>query len=268
MEYGDEEVRVLTEIDEIEKQRQLRRSTTRGGERTDLLDQEGSRQRWDFSIEHPIYGKLVCSYYPEGAGDQLEGWFARQFTYEEKGKSSVQGIPMWSCTEAGMEYLQKHIQQGLHDALCGLVGEAGINGLFARNGREVMIPNLSQKRRVKELRDYYDTRMNKRLGARQGQRKDTVDFLVRAYRAYCDAADELKIPLTDPLPQISTARVTQEKLVEHMKRKRNDDEENKITVRGLTKQLVKHGLTYAELIKRCHYARWDAAPRGRRIRTK
>jgi hypothetical protein len=46
-----------------------------------------------------------------------------------------------------MEYLLKHIQQGLHDALCGLVMEAQIHGLFARNEHEFMIANLSQKRK-------------------------------------------------------------------------------------------------------------------------
>jgi len=71
MDYGDHELRVLTEIDEVEKQRQLIRHTYAGEERTFLVSEEGCRQRWDFTIEHQVYGKLVCSYYPQGAEDQL-----------------------------------------------------------------------------------------------------------------------------------------------------------------------------------------------------
>lgn len=256
MEYGDEELRVLTEIDEIEKQRQLFHFERDGEERTILLDGVGHRSRWDFAIEHPIYGKLVCSYYPDAAKKQLQGYFGSGFAQERDGEQVIPGLMHWSCTDAGMEYLLKHIQQGLHDALCGLVMEAQIHGLFARNGHEFMISNLSQKKEINQVRNYYRARMNERLGTRQGRRKDMVDFLIRAYRAYCDVADELKIPITDPFIRDSTARVTQEKLVGHMKRKRIHNEESEITVRAFTKQLKEYGLTYSELIERCHYTRW------------
>jgi hypothetical protein len=155
-----------------------------------------------------------------------------------------------------MEYLLRYTQQGLHDALCGLVMEAQIHGLLARNGHDFMVPNLSQKKQTNQVRDYYRARMNERLGTRQGQRRDRVDFLVRAYRAYCHVANELKIPATDPFRQNSASRVTQEKLVGYMKRKRIHKEESEMTVRAFTKQLKEYGFTYSELIKRFHYTRW------------
>lgn len=263
MEYGDEEIRVLTEIDEIEKQRQFLRLKHDGGERTVLLESVGHRPRWDFTIEDSVYGKLVCSYYPEAAKKQLKGYFGNGFAQERDGERVVPGLMHWSCTDAGMEYLLKHIQQGLHDALSGLVMEAQIHGLLAQNGRDFMIPSLSTKKQINQVRKYYRARMNERLGTRQGQRKNIVDFLLRVYHAYCDVADELKIPATDPFIQASTGQVTQEKLVEYMKRKRIPNEESGMSVRALTKQLKAYGFTYSELIERCHYTRWKDAEGGR-----
>jgi len=86
MEYGDEQVRVLAEIDEIGKHRRLIRFQQDGEERTVLIDDVGHRRRWDFTIEHPIYGKLVCSYYPGEAKKQLENHFGAGFAQEKDGK--------------------------------------------------------------------------------------------------------------------------------------------------------------------------------------
>jgi hypothetical protein len=246
MEYGDGGVRVLTEIDEVEKQRQLFRCTYEGEERTVLINKEGCRQRWDFSIEHPIYGKLVCSYYPKGAEEQLDGWFGSGFAQEENGKSSVPGIPMWSCTEAGMKYLQKHIQQGLHDALCGLVMEAQIQGLLERNGHEFMISGLDMKKQIKDLRRFYQMRTNKRL-PHQGPRRDRVGFVRRAYKAYCDTAEELE-------KKGRAVQVTKERVAEKYVPERRTGKEVGIDVRSLDEQIDRYGFTCERLFE--VFAHW------------
>jgi hypothetical protein len=260
MEYGDDDVRVLTEIDKVEAPRRIRRVPELN--LAILIDENGHRERWDFTIENPMYGKLVCTYYPGEALPQLVDYFVDVFA-EYKHKSGDRSInpvlPPLRCASAGGRYLRKQIQQGVHDALCGLLMEAGVYGLRERNGHEFIIPKLAQKRRVKRIRDHYTSCMNKRLGTRQGQRKDTVDFLFRAYQAYRDAADELKISVTDGVTRKKTMKVTQEKLVKHMKSKRRHDGEEAMSIRGFTKQLKEHGLTYSELVDRCEYIRRDTS---------
>lgn len=248
MEYGNDELRILTEIDDMGRRRQPYSFVADGQERTVLLDENGQRPRWDFTIEHPIYGKLVCSYYPDSAENQLKGWFGNGFAQEKDGKRQVPGIPMWACTEAGMEYLQRHIQQALHDALTGLVLEAQIAGLHARNGEEFLIPGLKMNKQINQVRRYYEVQMNERLGRRQGHRPDKAAFLQRAYKAYCKAADALE---QEGLP----VRVTEEELVKHLEHKRGHQKLKGIDVRSFTKQLKKYGFTYAELVERFKYSR-------------
>ena len=260
MDYGDHELRVLTEIDDITKKRDRRRFSTGSEERTVIVDTEGHRPRWDFTIEHPMFGKLTSSYYPEDAREQLERYFGRGFGEVEDGILSIPAIPVWNCVDAGQQYLLEKIQQCIHDALCGLVMEAEVSGLSERNGHEFTIPDLNQKVRVDQIHSYYRNRTNKRLGTLQGQRKDTVEFLRRAYLAYCGAANELSLPVSDPFTRMTPIkRIPQEKLVEHMTRKRSLDGKETISVRGFTKQLKKHGFTYSQFVDRCETTRWEAS---------
>jgi hypothetical protein len=181
MEYGDDDVRVLTEIDNVEVPRQVRRIPELN--LVTLLEGEGQRERWDFTVENPMYGKLVCSYYPDEALPQLVDNFVDVFAGYKDKFGNYPGHPVnaaLGCATAGGRYLRKQIQQGLHDALCGLLMEAEVYGIRERNGHEFAIfrLNLNLKRSINRIRNHYSGRMNKRLGTRQGDRKDTVEFLL------------------------------------------------------------------------------------------
>jgi hypothetical protein len=52
MEFGDESVRIVTEVDDIGKARELRKVNHDGETRTFLLDSVGHRRRWDFGIQN------------------------------------------------------------------------------------------------------------------------------------------------------------------------------------------------------------------------
>jgi hypothetical protein len=165
MEYGDDELRVVTELDQVEAPRQIRRVNVDGQEKAILLDMKGHRRRWDFTVEHPIYGKLVCSYYPKAALRQLEGHFGRGFSGDQDGTLTITRESL-VCTDAGMEYLQRQIQQGIHDALIGLVIEAQTHGLFLCDGQEFVVTGLESRKRgmLKSLVTYHETVAKQRQG--------------------------------------------------------------------------------------------------------
>jgi hypothetical protein len=248
MEHGDDELRVLTEIDDVTKKRHVKRFNAGGQESAILIDKEGHRARWDFTIENPMYGKLVCSYYPEDAQQQIQGYFRSGFAEEKDGKRSVPAIPMWSCTASGMKYLQEQIQQAIHNALAGLVMEAQVHGLRDCNGDYFIIPNLDLKKQVGQIRKFYKAHANNRLGAHQGQQRDKAGFLLRTYKAYCEAVADLE-------SRGEPVEVTEEKLVTHLTYKRKHKKAEQIDARSFTKLMSSYGFTYEKLLERFEYSR-------------
>jgi len=187
----------------------------------------------------------VCSYYPQGAEDQLARHFAKGFTN--------QGIPTWSSTKAGLEYLQEKIQEGVHDALYGLVVEAMIQGIRRRNGHDFLIA-VDLTKQTNELRSFYNKSTNKRLGAQQGPQPDPVDFLLRAYKAYCVVMDAKE-------RTGSKEQGTIEETAAKYEGKRASTEKEGIDPRSFKEQMERYGYTWEGLLERFSYAREaDRAP--------
>lgn len=243
MEYGEQDLRILTEIDRIEKQRPVYRFVLGGEEQTELADKNGQRERWDFIVENPLYGKMICSYYPEEAVKELRNYYAAFFSYEKDGEEYVQGIPMSGCTSEATAYLRTRMQQGIHDALCSLILEARVHGLSESNGRTFVRPDLDTNKGVTQIQNYNKTRLRRRLNARRGPKKNRALFIKRVYEAYCKAADEAEQPG-------ESNKITQKHIAKFLPNKKNQNNDFEgIDVRTFGAQLADHQVNYAYLME-------------------
>jgi len=163
-----------------------------------------------FTIENPIFGKLVCLYSP---GQAASGTLARSF-------NSHLGAPSGTllCHRHALSLIDRKIKHNLQDAMEGLIKEAIFETMRDLNGYAFM-GDLKAKEWKRFIKNWHASASGKRMGAHKGPQKDASNFVRQVSRA----ATHIK------------GRVTQEKLAEKMR----------ISRRGLQQQMRSYGFAWS-----------------------
>jgi hypothetical protein len=180
-----------------------------------------------FTIEHPIFGKLVCLYSP---GQATSGTLASGFKRHLGNPSEI-----LLCHNHALGLIHRKIKRNLKDAMEGLIREVMFETMRDLNGH-AFIGELKAKQWKKSIKDWHASASGKRIGAHQGPQKDASKFV----RQVSNAATHVK------------GRVTQEKLAEAMG----------ITPRGLQQQIRSYRFAWSGVLDICRTAQ---AKRSRKI---
>jgi hypothetical protein len=151
---------------------------------------EDTGQRWDFTIEHGIYGKLVCSYYPREGENHLQHCFDRIFTKPQGKHSILEFGPALHCYHQAYNLMKEKIAHNIHDSMIGFIKEVFLETLIELNGWEFNL-KLDAAKKMKSIRDFHSKASGLRMGARQGRKADRAAFIKQVLEAYGKAHDEL-----------------------------------------------------------------------------
>ena len=168
-----------------------------------------------FTIEHPIFGNLVCLYSP---GQAASGTLASGF--KRLGNPSE----ILLCHRHALDLIDRKIKRNLQDAMEGLIKEVIFETMRDLNGYAFM-GSLKAKEWKTFIKNWHASASGERMGAHKGPQKDAANFV----RQVSHAAAHIK------------GRVTQEKLAEKMR----------ISRRGLQQQTRSYGFAWSAVQDIC-----------------
>lgn len=121
-----------------------------------------------FTIEHPIFGNLVCPYAP---GQAASGTLASSFKRRLGNPSEI-----LLCHRHALDLVDRKIKRNLQDAMEGLIKEVIFETMRDLNGYAFM-GSLKVKEWNNCIKNWHASASAKRMGAHKGPQKDAANFV-------------------------------------------------------------------------------------------